>query len=233
MGYEPRDSKQVACVQIENAADAQELANSSFERLAALENEIEKALAEIKKMNGMEKFSTEEIRSSLGKGLGIGALGSSALGVAAILGSPLIGLPLFWGGSLFGNFLGGGSSKALKALAENQNMLYENMIKISRVQVMLFEFQRVTVEILNELFDMCSSNIEVVQSTIETLKERLSGSESSMSDSTKKDVRDLIRKLMARKDTLMKQNDMEQEIKQLKNENKEIKQMLENLVKNQ
>lgn len=95
------------------------------------------------------------------------------------------------------------------------------------MQVLLFEFQRVMAEILNELFEMCSSNIEVVQATIYTLRMKLDKNATSMTESTKKNVRDLIQKLMSRQDTLMKQEEMKMQIKQLKNEIAELRTMIQ------
>ena len=78
-------------------------------------------------------------------------------------------------------------------------------------------------EILNELFEMCSSNIEVVQATINTLRMKLEKNASSMTESTKQNVRDLIKKLVSRQDTLMKQEEMKMQIKQLKDEIAELR----------
>lgn len=182
--------------EIKNAEDAKKYTNDNFERLSTLEAEIEKALDEIKKMSGMENFS-------------------SMMNLADVLAMSM---------GVFGSLISGlfGKNK-VEALVDNQQVLHKNLIKVTRVQVLLFEFQRVTAEILNDLFEMCSSNIEVVDTTIETLRERLSSASSSVSDTTKKNVRDLIRKLMARRDSLMKLDALENEVKNLKLELKELK----------
>ena len=200
--------------EVKNAEQAEAYASDKFERLAALEKEIVVAMEEIRKISGMEDFTAEKIMSM--DLLKIRGLSSSAIGMTINFDFSLI------------NFLFGPSkSEMIKKLQQVQKEIYDNLIKISRVQVLLFEFQRVMAEILNELFEMCSSNIEVVQATIYTLRMKLDKNATSMTESTKKNVRDLIQKLMSRQDTLMKQEEMKMQIKQLKNEIAELRTMIQ------
>lgn len=200
--------------EIKSAEQAEVYAGEKFERLAALEKEIAVAMEEIRKISGMEDFTAEKIMSM--DLLKIRGLSSSAIEMT-------IDIDFCWFGLLFGP----SKSKMIKELQQVQKKLYNNLIKISRVQVLLFEFQRVMAEILNELFEMCSSNIEVVQATINTLRMKLDKNATSMTESTKKNVRDLIQKLMSRQDTLMKQEEMKMQIKQLKNEIAELRSMIQ------
>ena len=214
MGYEKRDDEVIEQLplEIKNAEDAERYTSNNFDRLAALEKEIEKSLNQIKDLCGLQNFSSDMLRSC------------SPLELAKILSEHVQCVYAFVPGFKLLNFIFGRSSTSeqIKSLMDNQNILTENMIKISRTLILLFEFQRVTADILNDLFEMCSSNIEVVQTTIETLRAKLSGEGSSLSTTAKKNVRELIQKLMARQDSLMKQEEMKQEIKRLKAENQEI-----------
>lgn len=214
MGYEKRDGEVVEQLplEIKNAEDAERYTSNNFDRLAALEKEIEKSLNQIKNLCGLQNFSSDMLRSC------------SPLELAKILSEDVPCGFAFVPGFKLLNFIFGRSSTSeqIKSLMDNQNILTENMMKISRTLILLFEFQRVTADILNDLFEMCSSNIEVVQTTIETLRAKLSGEGSSLSTTAKKNVRELIQKLMARQDSLMKQEEMKQEIKRLKAENQEI-----------
>ena len=208
--------------EVKNAEQAEAYAGEKFERLAALEKEIDASLNELKKFSGMEKYSTEFLRNSIGSigGIGVGT-------VATAIALPIVGFPLLIGKGLLELFGGKDFSEPIKQLAEGQKDIYERLVKVSRIQVLLFEFQRVMAEILNELFEMCSSNIEVVQATIDTLRKKLDKNATSMTESTKKNVRDLIQKLMSRQDTLMKQEEMKMQIKQLKNEIAELRSMIQ------
>ena len=215
--------------EIKNAEQAETYAGEKFEKLAALEKEIDASLNELKKFSGMEKYSTEFLRTTLFSALG--STGIAGMGIAAAtIALPIVGWPFLPGGGLLGikNLFGGKDlSKAVNQLAEGQKDIYERLVKVSRIQVLLFEFQRVMAEILNELFEMCSSNIEVVQATINTLRMKLEKNASSMTESTKQNVRDLIKKIVSRQDTLMKQEEMKMQIKQLKNEIAELRTMIQ------
>lgn len=219
MGYEKRGDEAIEQLplEIKSAEDAERYTSNNFDRLAALEKEIEKSLNQIKDLSGLQNFSTDKLCSC------------PPLEVANMVAQSMAYMPSF---KLL-NFLFGkkDSEKIIESLVDNQNTLTENMIKISRILILLFEFQRVTADILNDLFEMCSSNIEVVQSTIETLRAKLSGEGSSLSTTAKKNVRELIQKLMARQDSLMKQEEMKQEIKRLKTANQEIIKKLDVVMK--
>ena len=200
--------------EIKSAEQAEIYAGEKFERLAALEKEIESSLKEIKKISGMEDFTVEKIMSmDIMKMFG--------------LSHSMIARPIDFQLGLLNFFFGPSKSEMIKDLQRNQKQNYEGLIKISRVQVLLFEFQRVMAEILNELFEMCSSNIEVVQATINTLRMKLDKNATSMTESTKQNVRDLIKKLVSRQDTLMKQEEMKMQIKQLKDEIAELRNLIQ------
>lgn len=212
--------------EVKNAEQAEAYASDKFERLAALEKEIDASLNELKKFSGMEKYSTEFLRNSLGEGIGLGTVTAGT--VAAAIALPVVGLPFLIGGGLIKGLFGGKDfSKPIQQLAEGQKDIYERLVKVSRIQVLLFEFQRVMAEILNELFEMCSSNIEVVQATINTLRMKLDKNATSMTESTKQNVRDLIKKLASRKASLLAQEEMKTQIRQLKDEVAELRSMIQ------